>query len=91
MGADDNGNLGKGPVLPKLNPEDIAAEVKVVLTKSGGIALFGPLDNLPLLLQLLSEGVAIAGQLVGQVLPKRIIPVTGGLPPGLNLRGRAGE
>lgn len=88
----DNGKKGQGPpAAPKLTPEDIAAEVKVVLTKTGGVAMFGPLDNPPLILQLLSEGVAIAGQLVARAIPQRIIPVTAPLPPGAIPFGRAEE
>lgn len=64
----------------KLNPEDIAQEVKVVLTKEGKIALAGPLDNLPLILKLLGAGIDIASQLVYNALPKRIIPATA-IPP----------
>lgn len=87
----DNGKQGAGPEMPpQLRPEDIAAQVSVVITKDGKVAIFGPRDNLPLMLQLLSEAVAIAGQLVEQALPKRIIPVTGPLPPGAIPFGRAG-
>lgn len=86
----DNGNMGKGPVLPNLGPENIAHQVTVVITKDGQPAIIGDLKNLPLMLHLLSQGIDIVGGLVSQALPKRIIPVTGGLPPGVNLRGRAG-
>jgi len=90
MGADDNGNLGKGPDLD-LSPENIAHQVAVVITKDGQPVLIGPIDDLPLVLKVLAEGITILSKLVSQALPKRIIPVTGGLPPGVNLRGRAGE
>lgn len=94
----DPGNNGKGnknPDLqppPQINPEDIAAEVRLVLTKQGGMALFGPIENIPLMLQMLSDGVAITGQLAAKVLPQRIIPVNAPLPPpGTIPFGRAGR
>jgi hypothetical protein len=64
----------------KLDPEDIAQEVKVILTKDGRTALFGPLDNLPLVIKLLGQGIDIASQLLYNALPKRIIPATT-MPP----------
>ncbi|MDI6754730.1 MAG: hypothetical protein QME78_10105 [Thermodesulfobacteriota bacterium] len=87
----DNGNLGKGPVPPDLSPENIAHQVTVAITKDGRPAIIGDLGNLPLMLYLLSQGVGLMGGLVSQALSKHIIPVTGGLPPGVNLRDRAGE
>ncbi len=60
----------------KINPEDIAQEVSVVLTKENKIALAGPLDNLPLILKLLSAGIDIVSQLVYDALPKLIVPAT---------------
>jgi hypothetical protein len=70
--ANDNGDK------IKIEPEEIAQEVRVVLTKEGKVALAGPLDNLPLIIKLLGQGIDIASQLVYQALEaalsKRIIP-----------------
>jgi hypothetical protein len=92
--ANDNGKQGKGPEMPReLKPEDILHQVTVVLTKDGETALLAPTDNLPLTLHLLAAGMDIAADLVSQALPKRIIPVTGPLPPqppGAIPFGRAG-
>jgi hypothetical protein len=62
-----------------LRPEDILHQVSVVITKDGEAAIIGPLDNLPLMLNLLAQGVDIVGGLVSQAIPKRIIQVAGGL------------
>ena len=87
----NNGKNGSPPPQPiSLNPEDILHQVTVVITKDNRPAIIGDLDNLPLLLHLLSTGVDIVGGLVSQKLPQRIIPVTGSLPPGTILFGRAG-
>lgn len=86
-------NNGKGSTPPpppvSLNSEDILHQVTVVITKDHRPAIIGDLDNLPLLLHLLSTGVDIVGGLVSQRLPQRIIPVTGPLPPGAIPFGRA--
>jgi len=83
---------GNGDKL-QINPEDIAQEVKVVLTKEGKIALAGPLDNLPLILKLLGAGIDIASQLVYNALPKLIVPATSiptlPLPPKFQRRPRS--
>jgi len=88
-------NNGKGSTPPpqpmSLNPEDILHQVTVVITKNNQSAILGDLDNLPLLLHLLSMGVDIVGGLVSHRLPQRIIPVTGPLPPGTIPFGRAGR
>ena len=87
----NNGKNGSPPPQPiSLNPEDILHQVTVVITKDNRPAIIGDLDNLPLLLHLLSTGVDIVGGLVSQKLPQRIIPVTGPLPPGTIPFGRAG-
>ena len=92
---DMNGN-GKGAVPPPpppvppsaLNPEDILHQVSVVITRDGTPAIIGDLNNLPLVLHLLSVGIDIVGGLVSQAIPKLIIPVTGPLPPGVIPFGR---
>ena len=87
----NNGKNGSPPPQPiSLNPEDILHQVTVVITKDNRPAIIGDLNNLPLLLHLLSTGVDIVGGLVSQKLPKRIIPVTGPLPPGTIPFGRPG-
>jgi hypothetical protein len=89
----NNGKNGPGPAGPppiNLKPEDIAHQVSVVLTKDGQAAIMGDMDNLPMLLHLLSVGVDIVGGLVSQKLPQRIIPVTGPMPPGTIPFGRPG-
>jgi hypothetical protein len=86
---DFNGN-GKGaapppmpPSPPVFNPEDILHQVTVGITKDGVPFLICLSDDLPLIINLLIEGLRIANKLVAQALPKLIIPVTGPLPPGV--------
>lgn len=88
--SNDNGKNGKGPTTPmKLGPDNIRHQVTVVLTTDNQYAIMGELDNLPLLLHLLSQGIDIVGGLVSKALPKRI-QVVGSLPPGVPPHGRAG-
>ena len=85
----------QGP--PDLSPENIAAQMKVVLTKDNRSAMMYPTNpdgtpNFPLLLDLLAEGVQTAANMLREQAPqeaKRIVLVPG-VPPGVNLRGRAG-
>jgi hypothetical protein len=86
----DKGKLEKGPEMLELKPEDILHQVTVVITKDGQAAMLGPVENLPLCLHLLSQGIDIVVGLVQDALPKRIIPVTAPLPPGTIPFGRAG-
>ena len=92
---DMNGN-GKGAAPPPppqgsppaFNPEDILHQVVVGVTKNGVPFLIGLSDDLPLIINLLAEGLRITSKLVGQAIPKLIIPVTGPLPPGVVPFGR---
>ena len=84
MSSNGKGNTPPPPQQISLNPEDILHQVTVVITKDGQWAIIGELDNLPLLLHLLSTGVDIVGGLVSQRLPQRIIPVTGASASGDN-------
>ena len=82
---------------PDLSPENIAAQLRVVFTKDNRSAVMYPANpdqtpNFPLALALLAEGVRTVGNMLGEQVPqeaKRIVLVSG-LPPGVNLRGRAG-
>lgn len=102
--TDDKGNGHHGPVNPAtpplpppdLSPENIAAQVVVILTKDNHSAVMYPANpdqtpNFPLALALLAEGVRTVGNMLGEQQPqdpKRIVLVPG-LPPGIDLRGRA--
>ena len=85
----NNGKNGPPPPKLDLGPDNIAHQITVVMTKDGGLAILGDIDNIPLMLRLLSAGVDIVGGLVSQKLPQRIIPVTGPLPSGTIPFGRA--
>jgi hypothetical protein len=99
----DNGHHGPvkpaDPSLPSpdLSPENIAAQVVVVMTKDGRYAMMYPADikktpNLPLALTLLAQGVQMVGNMLAEQQPKepsRIV-LAPGLPPRVDLRGRAG-
>ena len=98
--SNGNGKKGAAPPVappPQINPEDIDAQVMVVRTKQGDTALMFPRNadgtpNLPLTLDLMATGIGILSQIVSQMAPpeaKRIVLVPG-VPPGVNLRGRAG-
>jgi hypothetical protein len=100
----DNGHHGPvnpadqplGP--PDLSPENIAAQMKVVFTKDNRSAVFYPANpdqtpNFPLALDLLAEAVRTMANILREQGPQeasRIVLVPG-LPPGVDLRGRAGE
>ena len=102
MSDNDNGhhgpvNLADQPLPPPdLSPENIAAQLRVVFTKDNRSAVFYPANpdqtpNFPLALALLAEGVRTVGNMLGEQVPqeaKRIVLVPG-LPPGIDLRGRA--
>lgn len=84
--SSDNGKENHQPPTPSLQPEDIAYTVTVIVTKTGQTALLGDIDNLPVVLGLLGEGVAIASKLVEQALPKRIV-LAEDLPPEFRRKG----
>ena len=99
MTGNDNGKRGAAPPVappPQITPEDIDAQVVVVRTKQGGTAMMFPENDdgtpdLPLTLDLIGTGLVILSQIVSQMVPqeaKRIVLVPG-LPPGIDLRGRA--
>lgn len=100
MSDNDNGKKGAAPPVtptPDLSPGNIATQVQVVLTKDGQTAIITPLNkdqtpNLPLALGLLSAGVNIIASILKEQEiqePSRIVLVPG-VPPGVNLRGKAG-
>ena len=97
MTENGNGKKGVAPPPPQISPEDIDAQVMVVRTKQGGTAMMFPKNddgtpNLSLTLDLMATGIGILSQIVSQMAPqetKRIVLVPG-VPPGVNLRGRAG-
>ena len=82
---------------PDLSPENIAAQLRVVFTKDNRSAVFYPANpdqtpNFPLALDLLAEATRTIATIMreqGPQVPGRIVLVPG-LPPGVNLRGRAG-
>ena len=101
MTENDNGKRDAAPPTsppPQINPGDIAAQVAVVRTKQGGSFLVFPktpegTPDLSLTLELMIEGLTMLGQMMRQQTPqdaKRIVLVPG-LPPGVDLRGRAGK
>ena len=93
-----HGPVNPAPPLPPpdLSPENIAAQVVVILTKDNRSAMMYPANpdqtpNFPLALDLLSEGVRTVGNMLREQQPQepgRIVLVPG-LPPGIDLRGRA--
>lgn len=93
--SNDNGKMGKGPQTSgpeqiPIRPEDILHMVSVVMTKDEQTYLVGSIDNLPLCLHLLSQGIDIVGGMVSEALPKRIILASPAPPPGTVPFGRAG-
>ena len=99
----DNNNGKKGamsppPPPPTLSDEDIQTQVGVIITKQGGRVILFPqtpdgTPDLPLALELLGDGLRILSSMMRQMAPqdaKRIVVVPG-LPPGIDLRGKAGS
>ena len=103
--TDNKGNGHHGPVNqaappdpgpPDLSPENIAAEMRVVFTKDNRSAVFYPANldqtpNFPVALDLLAEATKTIANIMREQGPqeaKRIVLVPG-LPPGIDLRGRA--
>ena len=81
---------------PDLSPENIAAELRVAFTKDNRSAVMYPANpdqtpNFPVALDLLAEATKTIANIMreqGPQDPKRIVLVPG-LPPGIDLRGRA--
>ena len=100
----DKNNGHHGPVNPAdqplpppdLSPENIAAQLRVVFTKDNRSAVMYPANpdqtpNFPLALDLLAEATQTIANIMREHLPQepgRIVLVPG-LPPGVDLRGRA--
>jgi hypothetical protein len=89
---DENKNGKDGTVVMKapINPEDVAMEVRMVLTKDGRAFLFFPDDKLPAVMALFSKSldvlVGVVAQALGEQEQRRVIPVTQAqVPPGLKL------
>lgn len=101
MSQNDNGKRGAMPPSPppsQINPEDIESQVGVLRTKQGGTAVIFPknLDgtpDLPLALELMGMGLNILAQIMRQMAPQdaRRIVVVPSVPPGIDLRGKAGK
>ena len=99
----DNNNGRKGatpppPPPPTLRAEDIQTQVGVVITKQGGRVIIFPqtpdgTPDLPLALELLGNGLSILSSMMRQMAPQdaRRIVVVPGVPPGIDLRGKAGS
>ena len=73
-----------------INPEDVAMEVRMILTKEGKAYLFYPTDNLPAALALFSKSLDVLVGIVRRTLEeqeqRRVIPVTQAqIPTGLKL------
>lgn len=104
MSENDNGKRGAAPPVapplppPDLSPGNIAAQVVVIFTKDKRSAVLCPSNpdktiNLPLALDLLAEAVKTMANILREQGPQeasRIVLVPG-LPPGVDLRGRAGK
>lgn len=97
----DNDNGKKGVVSPApphtLRDEDIQTQVAVIITKQGGRVLLysrtpDGTPDIPLALELLANGLGLLSAMMRQSAPqeaKRIVLVPG-VPPGIDLRGKAG-
>ena len=90
---DENKNGKDGTLVmkaPTINPEDVAMEVRMVLTKDGRAFLFFPDDKLAAVMALFSKSldvlVGVVAQALGEQEQRRVIPVTQAqVPPGLKL------
>ena len=91
MDENKNGKDGKLVMkAPTINPEDVAMEVRMILTKDGRAFLFFPDDKLPAVMALFSKSldvlVGVVAQALGEQEQRRVIPVTQAqVPPGLKL------
>jgi hypothetical protein len=91
MDENKNGKDGKLVMkAPTINPEDVAMEVRMILTKDGRAFLFFPDDELAAVMALFSKSldvlVGVVAQALGEQEQRRVIPVTQAqVPPGLKL------
>jgi hypothetical protein len=91
---DENKN-GKDDKLvmkaPTINPEDVAMEVRMILTKDGKAFLFFPDDKLAAVMAFSSKSpdvlVGVVAQALGEQEQRRVIPITRAqVPIGVELR-----
>jgi hypothetical protein len=85
------GELKAPPPAPtSINPEDVAMEIRMILTKDGKAFLYFPDNKLPAVLALFSKSLdtlmGIVARTLGEQEQRRVIPVTQAqVPPGLKL------
>ena len=101
MPENNNGRKGampSPPPPPTLRDEDIQTQVGVVITKQGGRVIIFPhapdgTPDFPLALELLGNALSILSSMMRQMAPQdaRRIVVVPGVPPGIDLRGKAGS
>jgi hypothetical protein len=89
----DENNNGEDVELtaPTFKPEDVAMEVRMVLTKDVRAFLFFPDDKLPAVMALFSKSldvlVGVVARALGEQEQRRVIPITRTqVPPGVKLR-----
>jgi hypothetical protein len=88
---DENNNGEDGELTaPTFKPEDVAMEVRMVLTKDGRAFLFFPDNRLAAVMALFSKSfdvlTGVVARALGEQEQRRVIPVTRAqMPPGLKL------